>query len=113
MIATSCGSSGRVDAALVVRGARGGLSVPTSGQTGRPRRFSEPQCHIIASAKEQNEVVASVGYQLSRVRTGILNEEMTCAIPASRLPEVIAKLKATAQADNPGARPRTQSAFRI
>ena len=37
----------------------------------------KPQCHIIAIAKEQGEAAASVGCQLSRVRTGMPNAEMT------------------------------------
>ena len=73
----------------------------------------KPQCHIIAAAKEQDEVVASVGCQLSRVRTGMSNAEMTCAIPASRLTEVIAKLKATARADNAVARYAAEDASRF
>ena len=59
----------------------------------------KPQCHIVAAAKEQGEVVASVGCQLSRVRTGMSNGEMTCAIPAARLAEVVARLAQTAAAD--------------
>ena len=31
----------------------------------------KPQCHIVAIAKEQGEVAASVGCALSRVRTGM------------------------------------------
>ena len=58
-------------------------------------------------------MVASVGCQLSRVRTGMSNAEMTDAIPASRLPEVIAKLKATAQADNAVARYAAEDAHRF
>ena len=34
----------------------------------------KPQCHIVAVAKEQGEVAASVGCQLSRVRTGMAKE---------------------------------------
>jgi uncharacterized protein (DUF169 family) len=64
----------------------------------------KPQCHIIAAAKEQGEVVASVGCQLSRVRTGMPNAEMTCAIPANKLIEVISRLQSTARADNAVAR---------
>ncbi len=60
----------------------------------------KPQCHIIAIAKEQNEVAASVGCQLSRVRTGMANAEMTCAIPARRLAEVVERIQATARIDN-------------
>jgi uncharacterized protein (DUF169 family) len=59
----------------------------------------KPQCHIIALAKENNEVAVSVGCMLSRVRTGMSNNELTCAIPAKRLNEVIDRLKANAAAD--------------
>ncbi|HEY7910753.1 MAG TPA: DUF169 domain-containing protein [Blastocatellia bacterium] len=60
----------------------------------------KPQCHIIAMAKENDDVAVSVGCMLSRVRTGMSNNEMTCAIPARRLAEVIDRLKRTAVADN-------------
>ena len=60
----------------------------------------KPQCHIIPMAKEQQAVAVSVGCMLSRVRTGMSNNEMTCAIPASRLGEIIGLLKSTAAADN-------------
>lgn len=59
----------------------------------------KPQCHIIAIAKEHNEPAVSVGCMLSRVRTGLPNSEMTCAIPAGKLSEVVAALKSTARAD--------------
>ncbi len=64
------------------------------------RLEGKPQCHIIAIAKEQNEVAASVGCMLSRVRTGMPNSQMTCAIPAARLAEVIERLRTTSAADN-------------
>lgn len=60
----------------------------------------KPQCHIIPIAKEQNEVAISVGCMLSRVRTGMSNNEMSCAIPAGRLGEVVERLKTHATADN-------------
>ncbi len=59
----------------------------------------KPQCHIIAIAKEQQEVAVSVGCMLSRVRTGMPNTEMTCAIPGSRLAEVVQQIKTTAVID--------------
>jgi uncharacterized protein (DUF169 family) len=59
----------------------------------------KPQCHIVAMAKEDGEVVASVGCMLSRVRTGMPSTETTCAIPASRLAEVIGRIEATAITD--------------
>ena len=59
----------------------------------------KPQCHIIAIAKEQGAVSASVGCALSRSRTGMKAEEMTCAIPARRLGEVVDALEATVTLD--------------
>jgi uncharacterized protein (DUF169 family) len=59
----------------------------------------KPQCHIVAIAKERGEAAASVGCQLSRVRTGMANDEMTCALPAAQLAEVVARLRRTAAAD--------------
>ena len=44
----------------------------------------KPQCHIVAVAKEQGEMAASVGCQLSRVRTGMTNAEMTLRRAAGR-----------------------------
>lgn len=60
----------------------------------------KPQCHIIPMAKEHHAVAVSVGCMLSRVRTGMANGEMTCAIPGARLAEVVGLLKRTAAADN-------------
>jgi len=59
----------------------------------------KPQCHIVAVAKEQGEVAASVGCVLSRVRTGLPSSQMTCAIPAGGLAEVVARVQATAKVD--------------
>ena len=59
----------------------------------------KPQCHIIAIAKEQQEVAISVGCMLSRVRTGMPNTEMTCAIPGARLAEVVQQIKTTTVID--------------
>lgn len=59
----------------------------------------KPQCHIIAIAKEQQEVAVSVGCMLSRVRTGMSNTEMTCAIPGAHLAEVVQQIKTTAVID--------------
>lgn len=64
----------------------------------------KPQCHIVAIAKEQGEVAVSVGCQLSRVRTGMPNSEMTCAIPAGKVDTVLEALAATAVADDAVAR---------
>ena len=64
----------------------------------------KPQCHIVAIAKEQGEVAASVGCALSRVRTGMSVHEMTCAIPAAKLSEVLDAVDRTAVADGAVAR---------
>jgi uncharacterized protein (DUF169 family) len=58
----------------------------------------KPQCHIVPLA-EKGEVAASVGCALSRVRTAMKPDEMTCAIPASRLAEVVDRLRVTLEAD--------------
>jgi uncharacterized protein (DUF169 family) len=67
----------------------------------RGLRFEgKPQCHIIAIAKESGELAVSVGCMLSRVRTGMSNNEVTCAIPASRMSLLIERLRAARAADN-------------
>jgi uncharacterized protein (DUF169 family) len=60
----------------------------------------KPQCHIVAVAKQQNDVAISLGCMLSRVRTGMPPIEMTCAIPAGRLAETVASLQTTRRCDN-------------
>jgi uncharacterized protein (DUF169 family) len=59
----------------------------------------KPQCHIVAAAHEQGDVVASVGCMLSRVRTGMPDEQLSCALPAARLAEVTAAIARTAGID--------------
>jgi uncharacterized protein (DUF169 family) len=59
----------------------------------------KPQCHIIPIAKEQDQVAVSVGCMLSRVRTGMPAEEVTCAIPAGRVGELLARLRKAKAAD--------------
>ena len=58
-------------------------------------------------------MTVSVGCMLSRVRTGLPNSEMTCAIPARRLPEVIERLKTTSDADHAVAAYASQDAQRF
>ena len=60
----------------------------------------KPQCHIIPIAKEGGEIAVSFGCMLSRVRTGMSNNEVTCAIPASRVPALIERLRTARAADN-------------
>lgn len=73
----------------------------------------KPQCHIVAVAKEQGEIAASVGCALSRVRTGMSANEMTCAIPASRLEEVVTAIQHNATADTAVARYAAEDAKRF
>ncbi|CAN5755878.1 hypothetical protein BH24ACT5_BH24ACT5_21250 [soil metagenome] len=73
----------------------------------------KPQCHIVAAAKEQNDVVASVGCALSRVRTGMPSTDHTCAIPAGRLAEVVDAVQRTAATDAVVARYAAQDAKRF
>jgi uncharacterized protein (DUF169 family) len=73
----------------------------------------KPQCHIVALAKEQGEVAASVGCALSRARTGMHPEEMTVAIPGSRLGEVVESVEHTAGVDNVVARYAAEDARRF
>jgi uncharacterized protein (DUF169 family) len=60
----------------------------------------KPQCHILALAREHREVAASVGCMLSRVRTGMASTEVSCAIPAGRLAEVVESLERVGEADS-------------
>ncbi|QUR68974.1 DUF169 domain-containing protein [Mycobacterium spongiae] len=73
----------------------------------------KPQCHVIAIAKEQGEVAASVGCALSRARTGMRVEEMICAIPAGQLGAVVDKLRRTAAIDAGVARYAAEDARRF
>lgn len=59
----------------------------------------KPQCHIVAVAKQQGEVAVSVGCMLSRTRTAMPSAEMTCAIPAGRLEDLVDRIQATATTD--------------
>jgi uncharacterized protein (DUF169 family) len=63
------------------------------------RLEGKPLCHIIPIAKESGEIALSVGCMLSRVRTGMSNNEVTCAIPASRVSLLIERLRAARAAD--------------
>lgn len=64
----------------------------------------KPQCHIVAVAKEQGRTIGSVGCALSRVRTGMSPDEMTAAVPAAKLAEVVEKVERTASVDGDVAR---------
>ncbi|MXY17916.1 MAG: hypothetical protein F4Y57_13220, partial [Acidobacteria bacterium] len=56
----------------------------------------KPQCHIVAIAKEQGEVAASVGCALSRTRTKMMPDEMTAVIPGGRLEAAVDAIEAAA-----------------
>jgi uncharacterized protein (DUF169 family) len=73
----------------------------------------KPQCHIIAVAREQNQIAASVGCALSRVRTGMSVNEMTCAIPAAQLADVLGSIQRNAVADTAVARYAAEDARRF
>jgi uncharacterized protein (DUF169 family) len=75
-------------AVMVVKDAWPGVSIE-----------GKPQCHIVAIAKEQKRVAASVGCALSRARTGMSATEMTCAIPGSMLAEFVDSVERTATID--------------
>ncbi|HEY6468927.1 MAG TPA: DUF169 domain-containing protein [Candidatus Dormibacteraeota bacterium] len=64
----------------------------------------KPQCHIIAVAHEQHRVAASVGCALSRARTGMGANAMTCAIPAAMAAEVTERVERAAGIDSGVAR---------
>lgn len=59
----------------------------------------KPQCHIIPIAQASGQVAVSSGCMLSRVRTGMSNNEVTCALPAAKLGEFVARLKRAQAAD--------------
>jgi uncharacterized protein (DUF169 family) len=90
------------DVVLVRTNARGimtiGDAVPDLAIEGKP------QCHIVAIAKEQLRPAASVGCALSRARTGMGAHEMTCALPGSRLEEIVGAMVSAASVDTTVAR---------
>jgi uncharacterized protein (DUF169 family) len=59
----------------------------------------KPQCHVIALAAA-GQPAASVGCALSRARTGMRPEEMTCALPAISLEALVADIERTAETDS-------------
>jgi uncharacterized protein (DUF169 family) len=80
---------------------------------GRVRFEGKPQCHIVAIAKEAGDVALSVGCMLSRVRTGMNNNELTCAIPSRRLSEVVEKLRRNSEIERTVAMYAAQDAARF
>lgn len=64
----------------------------------------KPQCHVVAVAKDRGVPAASVGCALSRARTGMTPDEMTCALPAAGLGETVAAVERAADIDTGVAR---------
>src|SRR6202035_1951314 len=73
----------------------------------------KPQCHIVAVAKETGTAAASVGCALSRARTGMTPDEMTCAIPAASFPSAVDAIERTGEIDTVVARYAAQDARRF
>ncbi len=73
----------------------------------------KPQCHIIPLAIEQQQAAISVGCMLSRVRTGMTHNEMTCALPAVQASAVIEALRRAIAADRMVASYASQDAARF
>jgi uncharacterized protein (DUF169 family) len=73
----------------------------------------KPQCHIVALAKERGEVAASVGCALSRARTGMRPDEMTVALPGTRLAEVVDAVERTSTVDGQVAKYAAEDARRF
>jgi uncharacterized protein (DUF169 family) len=74
---------------------------------------SKPQCHIVAIAKGQRRPAASVGCALSRARTGMGAHEMTCALPGSRLEEIVTAIESASSIDTAVARYAATDAYRF
>jgi uncharacterized protein (DUF169 family) len=66
---------------------------------GGVRFEGKPQCHVLAIAKDGGETAISVGCMLSRVRTGMANTEMSCAIPYAKLADTVAALRRNAETE--------------
>jgi uncharacterized protein (DUF169 family) len=73
----------------------------------------KPQCHIVAVAKEQLRPAASVGCALSRARTGMSPDEMTCAFPADSLSQIVEAIEQASATDNEVARYAARDARRF
>jgi uncharacterized protein (DUF169 family) len=73
----------------------------------------KPQCHIVALAKEHGRPAASVGCALSRARTGMRPDEMTVALPTSKLAASVEAIERTAGIDSMVARYAAEDARRF
>ncbi len=61
--------------------------------------LGKPQCQILPRAADQGVIAVSMGCALSRARTGMHDDELTCALPATRLIELATALDAVVRAD--------------
>ena len=59
----------------------------------------KPQCQILPRAADGQVFAASMGCALSRARTGMSDDELTCAFPGSRLRELVRNLEHVVAAD--------------
>lgn len=59
----------------------------------------KPQCQILPIAIDQGKVALSMGCALSRARTGMGDDELTCAIPPGQLAEIVGNLEGVVYAD--------------
>lgn len=59
----------------------------------------KPQCQILPVAIDQGKVALSMGCALSRARTGMGDDELTCAIPPGQLSEIVGNLESVVGAD--------------
>lgn len=106
-------TEGAVDPDVVLIRVNGRQMMVLSDALPAMRIEGKPQCHIVAIAKEHGEVAASVGCALSRARTGMRPDEMTCAVPASKLAEVVEAVERTAEVDTVVAKYAAEDARRF
>jgi uncharacterized protein (DUF169 family) len=59
---------------------------------------AKPQCQIVPLAL-RGTIAVSPGCAVSRVRTGLPADELTCAIPARELTDIVARLRRSRTAD--------------
>ena len=65
-----------------------------------PVEFSgKPQCQILPRAADRKVVAASMGCALSRARTGMSTDELTCAVPGEKIEELAQALASVVRAD--------------
>ena len=60
----------------------------------------KPQCQILPRAAEGGTIAASMGCALSRARTGMAEDELTCAVPGSRVSELVDALGVVRRAND-------------